>query len=277
VGAGPWVARTQYELARVHLTRDRPEDRAAAVRLLSSARRIAEDLGMGPLRERIAALDAAAPAAPHVAPGPPTPALLRLEGEVWTATLGAETVRVQDVKGMHYLHRLLSDPGREFHVLDLAATSARGITARAAVADGMSVDGGGSGPPLDAQAKEAYRRRLRELRAELAEAEEVGHGERAARVQEEIDALARELARALGLSGRDRPTGSAAERARVNVSRAIRSAIARVADGAPSLGHHLGTSVRTGTYCVYVPDPAATPDWDLGRAAERRSPRANAP
>ena len=31
------------------------------------------------------------------------------------------TVRVRDLKGMHYLARLLADPGREYHVLDLVA------------------------------------------------------------------------------------------------------------------------------------------------------------
>ncbi|WP_299280225.1 hypothetical protein, partial [uncultured Georgenia sp.] len=115
-----------------------------------------------------------------------------------------------------------------------------------------------------------------ELRAEVADAEELGHVDRAARAQEEIDALAQELARAVGLGGRDRTTGTAAERARVNVSRAIRAAIARIAEGAPSLGHHLSTSVRTGVYCVYTPDPAATPAWRLTTTDDRRSSRTNA-
>ncbi len=83
--------------------------------------------------------------------------------------------------------------------------------------------------------------------------------DRAARAQEEIDALAQELARAVGLGGRDRTTGTAAERARVNVSRAIRAAIARIAEGAPSLGHHPSTSVRTrGPLCLH-PRPGRDP------------------
>ena len=51
----------------------------------------------------------------------------------------------------------------------------------------------------------------------------------------------------MGLGGRDRPTGSAAERARVNVTRALRTAIDRVTEHDPGLGHHLRTCVRTGT------------------------------
>ena len=275
VGAVPWVCRTQYELARVHLTRGRDGDTAQAGRLLDDARRLATELGMAPLVARITAVDDGAPVAPRP-PTVPDRATFRREGEVWAVSLGGESTRVVDVKGMRYLHRLLGSPGREFHVLDLSSATRRGTTsAAAAAADGMRVDDGSLGPLLDAQAKAAYRRRLEDLRAEVADAEELGHADRAASAQEEIDALAHELARAVGLGGRDRPTGTAAERARVNVSRAIRAAISRIAEGAPSLGHHLSTSVRTGVYCVYTPDPAATPAWQLS-TDDRRSSRTNA-
>jgi hypothetical protein len=40
------------------------------------------------------------------------------------------TVRVRDLKGMRYLARLLAQPGREFHVLDLVAP--RPATSRSA-------------------------------------------------------------------------------------------------------------------------------------------------
>ena len=47
--------------------------------------------------------------------------IFRLEGDYWTVTFEAQTVHVRDLKGMRYLARLLADPGREFHVLDLVA------------------------------------------------------------------------------------------------------------------------------------------------------------
>ena len=55
----------------------------------------------------------------------------------------------------------------------------------------------------------------------------------------------------------------AAERARVNVTRALRTAIDRVTEHDPGLGHHLRTCVRTGTFCAYEPGPDAT-RWNLG-------------
>ena len=261
-GAAPWVARTQYEQARVRLARRGPDDAAVAAALLGAASRTAAELGMTRLDDQIRTLDHK-PAPPPEVSGPSV-GVFRRDGEYWTVALGPETVRVKDAKGMGYLHRLLGDPGREFHVLDLAAAGGRGtVDAGAAAADGLTVGGGGdAGPLLDAQAKAAYRRRLVNLRADVDEAEAMGHAERAARAQSEIDALARELARAVGLGGRDRLAGEAAERARVNVSRAIRAVIARIAEHAPSAGYHLDSSVRTGTYCSYTPNPSAPPTWE---------------
>jgi hypothetical protein len=55
--------------------------------------------------------------------------------------------------------------------------------------------------------------------------------------------------------------GSDAERARVNVTRAIRSSIERIGQNDPELGRHLGEAVKTGTFCAYQVDPVATTDW----------------
>ncbi len=117
------------------------------------------------------------------------------------------------------------------------------------------------GPGLDARAKREYRRRLLELQAEIDDAERRQDPIRSERAHVEMDALLRELKRAVGLGGRDRPTGSDAERARINVVRSLRRAIAAVAVQAPLLGAHLDESVRTGGHCIYLPDPAAALSW----------------
>jgi hypothetical protein len=66
-----------------------------------------------------------------------------------------------------------------------------------------------------------------------------------------------ELARAVGLGGRDRRAGSHAERPRLNATRAIRAAMANLARADPSLGRHLSTTIRTGRYCCYTPTRAS--------------------
>ena len=131
---------------------------------------------------------------------------------------------------------------------------------------GIPVSGedlGEPGPPLDGRAKREYRQRLQELQAEIDCADADGDPVRGERAQAEMDALLRELRRAVGLGGRDRPTGSDAERARVNVARSLRRAIAAVASEAPLLGAHLESAVRTGGHCIYLPDPETELHWTV--------------
>ena len=77
---------------------------------------------------------------------------------------------------------------------------------------------------LDPRAKQAYRRRLAETEEDLEEARALGDSARVTQVELERDFLVRELSRAVGLGGRDRRAGSASERARASVTRAIRQA-----------------------------------------------------
>ena len=64
-------------------------------------------------------------------------------------------------------------------------------------------------------------------------------------------------------TGRDGEAGSHAERARVNVTRAIRSAIKRIAGYDPDLGAELAAAVRTGAFCAYEPDPRRPRHWRI--------------
>jgi hypothetical protein len=66
------------------------------------------------------------------------------------------------------------------------------------------------------------------------------------RASVELDLPGAELSRAVGLGGRDRPAASNAERARVSVTRAIRSASEAIEDHHEELGSHLTASVEPG-------------------------------
>jgi tetratricopeptide (TPR) repeat protein len=191
--------------------------------------------------------------------------VFRREGDYWSIVFEGRTVRVRDLKGMRYLARLLADPGREYHVLDLVAaetgSDAQGAGSHAAGLPRSALGDAGEG--LDAQAKDAYRRRLAEIDDDLEQARAIGDAERAAQANAERDFLVQELARAFGLGGRDRRAASASERARAAVTRAVRQAMTRIAEHHPQLGQHLSRTIRTGTYCAYVPDPRAPADWRL--------------
>lgn len=191
--------------------------------------------------------------------------VFRREGEYWCVAFRQETIRLRDQKGLHYLARLLAHPGRDFHVLDMvAAETGSAVDAGDSVAEGLSVSLGlDAGVLLDEQAKKAYRRRLAEIEEDSEEALGMGDHARAAQAEAERDFLVQELARAVGLGGRDRRAASISERARASVTRAVRHAMARIQVHHPALGEHLERTIRTGTSCAYLPDPQAPADWKL--------------
>ncbi len=208
----------------------------------------------------------------------PERAIFRKEGEYWTVGRGRNTFRLKDTKGLGYLAHLLRHPAAEFHVLDLAggiagqrddaqtSQSARGLPRgdedleKAGIHIGSLGD---AGEMLDQQAKVAYRRRLSELREELEEAKEAGIVERAENAEQEIDALTRELSRAVGLGGRGRRAASASERARQSIAKTVKAVVERIAQSDAWLGDILSRCVKTGTFCSYQPDPDFPIAWEF--------------
>jgi hypothetical protein len=65
------------------------------------------------------------------------------------------------------------------------------------------------------------------------------------------------------IGGRDRRAASEAERARVNVTRAIRSTLSRIEQHDKTVGGQLKASVRTGTFCLYEPVPGRATRWTV--------------
>ncbi|HEX5951221.1 MAG TPA: hypothetical protein VFZ96_09470, partial [Actinomycetota bacterium] len=193
----------------------------------------------------------------------PAESTFRREGEYWTVVYDDSVARLRDSKGMRYLSVLLAHPGREFHAVDLETSEAgpTGSAPSGAAELDVRSDLGDAGEMLDAAAKAAYKARLDELRAELEEAEAFNDPARVAKTKEEIDFLTSELARAVGLGGRDRRAASHAERARLNVTRAIRAAMGNLERANPALGRHLTSTIHTGRFCSYTPDPRAEVAW----------------
>jgi hypothetical protein len=263
---GARAARARVLLEYAKALRAQPDlgDGERAAGLLAEARRLAEDLELDGILRRI---DAAAEAGQSTDGAGPADAWFRSEGEFWTIAYAGTTFRLGDVKGLGHIAYLLASPGTDVHVLELASAG------RAApvedgrpehAADGLQVSrGADAGPLLDPKAKGEYRRRLDDLDEEIEEASRFADAERAARLEEERDALIGELSRAAGLGGRDRVSTSSAERARVNVTKAIRTAIRQIGRHSPALADHLTTSVRTGRFCAYAPPGETPPQWRL--------------
>ncbi|HSP04064.1 MAG TPA: hypothetical protein VLR27_11210 [Acidimicrobiales bacterium] len=175
----------------------------------------------------------------------------------WYELVAGETrVRVPSTKGLRYLAELVRGPGTERHVLDLVdrveGVAAGGEIDRRAIGD--------AGEVLDHTARDAYRRRIEQLRAECDDLLDAGDLDGAEARQAELDQLVAQLAAAFGIGGRERRASSTVEKARLNVTRALRTAIRRIEEVIPEGGVLLDRAVRTGTYCTYEPG-AGEPRW----------------
>jgi tetratricopeptide (TPR) repeat protein len=252
VGARPFIAQTELDWGE--LLASRGEDGARA--RLEKAEALARELGMNVVATRAADAAAAiakkrapektdraekggAPARSRAAASSPTidPLALTRDGETWTIAAQGRSVVLRDTKGLVYLQALAQEPHREIHVLALVGSEERGD----------------AGPMLDDKAKRAYRERVDALREEIEDATEANDAGRRSRAEAELSALAKELARAVGMGGRDRVAASTSERARINVQRRLKDVIRRVGEQDEILGKHLDMSVRTGVFCMYAP------------------------
>ena len=161
-------------------------------------------------------------------------------GDVCEVRFGDAEATLKQTKGLTMIRRLLAEPEKDIHVLELSGAT-------------EAVDAGDAGPALDEQARSDYKTRVTDLQEELEEATELGDQGRIDTIREELDFITRELSRAFGLGGRERRTGSAAEKARVNVRRRIKDAIRRIQEQIPDAGRYLENTIKTGTYCRYSP------------------------
>jgi hypothetical protein len=137
---------------------------------------------------------------------------------MWLLTGAGRRVTIGDSLGVRYLATLLSNPGAEISVLDLAQQQPPGRTA----ADPADQE------LLDEDAKRAYRQRITELRQQIDEAESGSDPIRAEAARSELDWLLTEFGHATGLAGRSRAFPTDAERARSSVQKAIRCALVRI-------------------------------------------------
>ncbi len=103
-----------------------------------------------------------------------------------------------------------------------------------------------------------------EIEEMLGQAKGTGDEKRAVELENEASALRRELVRTIGSRHRIRRLeNSASERARLNVTRAIWTAVDRIERASPALGQHLSTHIRTGLYCRYRLDHETPVDWNI--------------
>ena len=225
----PAMVASRQRLAEAYRLRGQPGDAEAARGEAEAAAREASALGIP---------------VPGGRARPPAGAFAqcRRVGRKWRLTWQDRSVLVEDSIGMAHLAVLIANPRQQILAADLAA----GLAAL-----GAADDTGSAHPVLDDAAIREYRTRLKGLDVELEQLDP--DGDLAAAAHEERDWLLAQLASAAGLGGRIRSFPDQPERARVAVGKAIRRALARVAEADATLGDHLRQAVHTGVRCSYWP------------------------
>lgn len=210
---------------------------------------------------------------PHAEPAPAAPPhptsrggryRFRHEGDYWTLAAEGTLVRLRGLRGFAYIAELLRHPHEPIYVLDLvtlAATAAPPPLDSAQIAEhGLRVSAGADDAPLlDRRARADYRARWRELLAEESQARCDNDPGRLGRAQRELEMLTAELTAVGTGCGRDGP--SLKERARVNVRNCITAGLRAIRVRHDVLWRHLSNSIKTGTFCCYVPDRPV--EWEL--------------
>jgi hypothetical protein len=236
----PALVASRQRLAQAHALRGAPGDADAARREFDAATAEAASAGLP------------VPTYPEHPVTGPAPAVAANEvhcqraGRKWRVTLHGRSVLVEDSIGVVHLAVLVANPRQEIQAADLVAGLA-----------GLSGTGGEAGAAqsvLDHEAIAEYRSRLKGLDAQL---DETGIDElepdRARQARAERDWLVAQLSSAAGFGGRTRAFPDQPERARVAVGKAIRRALARIAEADAVIGEHLRQTVHTGVRCSYWP------------------------
>jgi hypothetical protein len=235
LGHWPALVSCRRRLADAYQLREQPGDAEAARREFDAAAIEAGALGL--------AVPGALPR--DISTGGAELATCKRVGRRWQLTLADRTVLVEDSIGMLHLAVLIANPRREIPASDL-------VSGLASLRTGG--DGGAGQPALDAQAVSAYRSRLTQLDAALAELEANDAVDQASSLRVERDWIIAQLATATGLGGRPRVFSDEGERARVAVGKAIRRALDRITEADAGIGEHLRQRVQTGKRCCYWPD-----------------------
>lgn len=160
------------------------------------------------------------------------------KGELWELSYLNQSVALKDCKGLHDIAKLLQPPEEQIHCVQLMGAVLE--------TDGTAI--------IDEQAMKEYKNKIRLLQTEISDAEEMGLTHRAEEYREEYETLLEHLSQVTGLSNKVRKTGASHEKARAAVTWRIRNAIKKIEKIHPQLSKHLSNSIKTGSFCSYIPE-----------------------
>jgi hypothetical protein len=168
-------------------------------------------------------------------------ARISMSGDICQIDFEGRSVSMRSTKGLTDIIRLVAAGGTEIHCTELG---------------GVAVQQSSTGEVIDTSARRRYEERIRELQADIDEAERDNDLGRSYRSQVELDALIEHLTASLGRGHRTRRGSDTTERARSAVTHRLKASIRQLTRVHATLGRHFEHSIRTGVYCSYRPERA---------------------
>jgi hypothetical protein len=181
------------------------------------------------------------------------------EAEFFTIGEEGKGQHLRHTKGLDFIHFLLNYPNKQFKPNYVYRRGVALIQNYGEITiDGLESEGAFFEPKIDQKARAAYSLKITELKSKV-EAQAYEDAMEALHIKEEI----KELEAHLREKG-NRDYRSDTEKARVNVTKNIKSALVRISEKMPSLRRYLNEStIRTGDSCSYSPLPDEEPYWIL--------------
>lgn len=179
---------------------------------------------------------------------------------------------MEDRKGLYYIESLLQHPKKEIDATELYRITEKQTASNTQLSSmnekQLEEEGTVSRPeferPLPASDKKSKGHldaRLEKIKEEKEEAESFQNWDRLEDLEKEEEGILQYLDSNFGLRGKVRKTGSA-NKARLNVQRAINRALEKIEKSLPALGAHLRLSITTGFQCTYRPDGDTPISWE---------------
>jgi hypothetical protein len=179
------------------------------------------------------------------------------------------------LKGFDYIHYLLSNPNREFHVIELVHKINKTLptediyngvnkdeTKQQLIEEGLTSSlSGATDDMMSNVAIKNCHDSLKELRRKLEDAIELNNEDEAVKLNVDIEEINMQLKKIRGRHGRTRKFADPAEKARKSVSKAYNDSLRKIKDDHPTLWKYLKKTITIGIYSSYKPENSIL--WNL--------------
>ncbi len=197
--------------------------------------------------------------------------LFRQSGDGWEISYkDGKKFFLKDAKGLNCLAHLLAKPHQPISVLALNAavekhlppdTPYSKMSKDALEAQGLQLGEEGGDAVIDAKYKKQLADRIKEINDQMESARLQEDDANEEMLQAELDEILDQFSKATGLGGKSRKFSGDAEKARINLTMQIKTAIEKMRQHNPELAKHLDDTIETGSHCAYR--PVGDMSWEM--------------